>query len=179
MFWTLPVAVKAQVPSQPFKRAQLGLFQGKTKQYGNNVPHSKHKTRRTWLPNIQRKRFFSEALNENIRTKVTTRALKTIKKHKGIDNYVLNTSSATLGWEGMRIRLMVKEGLKNPRSPEGSPKEDASARIARRLEEQKIQAATKAREAEITRVLRNRPPTLDTAREATKQALEALGPSAR
>jgi ribosomal protein L28 len=66
--------------SQPFKRAEFGLFGGKSKQYGNNVPFSKHKTRRTWLPNVQRKRLPSEVLGEKLRVKVTTRALRTIKK---------------------------------------------------------------------------------------------------
>ena len=50
------------------------------KQYGNNVPFSKHKTRRTWLPNVQQKRVQSEALGEAVRLKLTTRALRTIKK---------------------------------------------------------------------------------------------------
>jgi len=68
------------VVSQPFKRSQGGLFQGKTKQYGNNVPFSKHKTRRTWLPNVQQKRLPSEIMGDMVRVKVTTRALKTIKK---------------------------------------------------------------------------------------------------
>ncbi|KAJ4491172.1 hypothetical protein C8J55DRAFT_421558 [Lentinula edodes] len=180
MFWTFPVAsVKAQLVSQPFKRSQLGLFQGKTKQYGNNVPHSKHKTRRTWLPNIQRKRFFSEALNENVRVKVTTRALKTIKKHNGIDNYVHNMPSKTLGWEGMRIRQMVKSALKDPRMPAGLSEEEANTWIAKRTEEVEIQTATEARREEIARILRNKLPNLTTARKATEQALKALGPSAR
>ncbi|GAW08496.1 mitochondrial 50S ribosomal protein L28-like protein [Lentinula edodes] len=180
MFWTFPVAsVKAQLVSQPFKRSQLGLFQGKTKQYGNNVPHSKHKTRRTWLPNIQRKRFFSEALNENVRVKVTTRALKTIKKHHGIDNYVHNMPSKTLGWEGMRIRQMVKSAMKDPRMPAGLSEEEANAWIAKRTEELEIQTATEARREEIARILRNKLPNLTTARKATEQAIKALGPSAR
>lgn len=68
------------VTSQPFKRSQFGLFQGKTKQYGNSVPFSLHKTRRTWLPNVQRKRLFSETLQSHVQVKVTTSALKTIKK---------------------------------------------------------------------------------------------------
>jgi large subunit ribosomal protein L28 len=68
------------VTSQPFKRAQFGLSQGKTKQYGNNVPFSLHKTRRSWLPNVQRKRLFSETLQSHVRVKLTTAALKTIKK---------------------------------------------------------------------------------------------------
>lgn len=75
-----PTSSVWSIVSQPFKRSQLGLFQGKTKQYGNNVPFSKHKTRRTWLPNVQRKRLFSQALEEDVRVKLTTRALRTIKK---------------------------------------------------------------------------------------------------
>ena len=66
--------------STPFKRSQLGLFHGKTRQSGNNVPFSKHKTKRTWLPNVQQKRLHSDALGENLKLKLTTRALKTIKK---------------------------------------------------------------------------------------------------
>lgn len=75
-----PSKVLWDVVSQPFKRSQGGLFQGKTKQYGNNVPFSKHKTRRTWLPNVQQKRLPSETMGDMVRVKLTTRALKTIKK---------------------------------------------------------------------------------------------------
>ena len=66
--------------STPFKRSQLGLFHGKMRQSGNNVPFSKHKTKRTWLPNVQQKRLHSDVLGENVKLKLTTRALKTIKK---------------------------------------------------------------------------------------------------
>lgn len=74
------LACLSEVISQPFKRSQSGLFHGKTKQYGNNVPFSKHKTRRTWLPNVQRKRISSETLGTTFKLKVTTRALRTIDK---------------------------------------------------------------------------------------------------
>jgi ribosomal protein L28 len=79
MFPSFPSSFAAAL-SQPFKRAQLGLFHGKTKQYGNSVPFSKKKTRRSWLPNIQSKRLFSDALGQMVRVKLTTRALKTIRK---------------------------------------------------------------------------------------------------
>lgn len=81
------------------------------KQYGNNVPFSKRKTRRSWLPNVHSKRLFSDALQDFVKVKVSTRALKTIKKHGGIDQYVLKTKPDLLGWEGMRIRVMVRERL--------------------------------------------------------------------
>ena len=77
MFPSIPLFA---VVSAPFKRSQMGLFQGKMKQYGNNVPNSKHKTRRTWLPNVHNQRLYSDALQQFVRLKVTARALKTIKK---------------------------------------------------------------------------------------------------
>ncbi|KAI0752471.1 hypothetical protein C8Q80DRAFT_455616 [Daedaleopsis nitida] len=99
------------VVSTPFKRSQLGLFQGKTKLYGNSVPNSKHKTRRTWLPNIHSKRLFSDSLQQFIRVKLTARALKTVKKHGSLDNYLLKTKADLLGWEGMRLRVMVRDKM--------------------------------------------------------------------
>ncbi|KAJ7118806.1 hypothetical protein C8R44DRAFT_707017 [Mycena epipterygia] len=103
------VPSEVAVTSQPFKRSQFGLFQGKTKQYGNNVPFSLHKTRRTWLPNVQRKRLFSETLQSHVQVKVTTSALKTIKKKGGIDNYVMQTGADLLGWKGMQIRVKIRD----------------------------------------------------------------------
>jgi large subunit ribosomal protein L28 len=128
----LPTTALLESLSLPFKRAQLGLFHGKSKQYGNNVPFSKKKTRRTWLPNIQNKRLESAALGRLVEVKLTTRALRTIKKasrtrfpqrkaaqdssctftqHGGLDNYVLKTKAELLGWEGMRIRLLVRAAM--------------------------------------------------------------------
>ncbi|KAH9046604.1 hypothetical protein EDB84DRAFT_1465572 [Lactarius hengduanensis] len=129
MFPSLPSLAAAL--SQPFKRSQLGLFHGKTKQYGNNVPFSKKKTRRSWLPNIQTKRFFSDALGEKVRVKLSMRALKTIRKHGGIDQYVLNTKADLLGWEGMRLRVAVREAqerntLEASTSPSAAPTHGAS-----------------------------------------------------
>ncbi|CAA7263292.1 unnamed protein product [Cyclocybe aegerita] len=95
--------------SQPFKRSQFGLFQGKMKQAGNNVPFSKHKTRRTWLPNVQRKRVPSEILGGNVRVKLTTRALKTIHKKGGLDNYLKTTAPELLGLGGMKLRTQMRE----------------------------------------------------------------------
>ncbi|EKM83129.1 hypothetical protein AGABI1DRAFT_69323 [Agaricus bisporus var. burnettii JB137-S8] len=103
------LACLSEVISQPFKRSQSGLFHGKTKQYGNNVPFSKHKTRRTWLPNVQRKRISSETLGTTFKLKVTTRALRTIDKYGGLDKYLQRTRADMLGQEGIRLRLMIRD----------------------------------------------------------------------
>ncbi|EJD43651.1 hypothetical protein AURDEDRAFT_17748, partial [Auricularia subglabra TFB-10046 SS5] len=91
-----------------FKRAQLGAI----KQYGNNVPHSKHKTRRTWLPNIQTKRLYSLTLDQWIKLSLTTRALRCIDKVGGLDEYIMKTRAGLLGWEGMRLRVQLRDHLK-------------------------------------------------------------------
>jgi large subunit ribosomal protein L28 len=54
---------------------------------GNHVSHSNHKTKRRFLPNLQKKRFFVPELNEWIELKVSTSAMRTIDK-KGIYVYL-------------------------------------------------------------------------------------------
>ncbi|EIW53166.1 mitochondrial 54S ribosomal protein YmL24/YmL14 [Trametes versicolor FP-101664 SS1] len=114
MFPSIPLFAAV---STPFKRSQLGLFQGKMKQYGNSVPNSKHKTRRSWLPNVHNQRLFSDTLGRFIKIKVAARALKTIKKHGNIDKYLLATKPDLLGWEGMRLRVLIRERQGVPAEP--------------------------------------------------------------
>ncbi|KAF9256315.1 hypothetical protein L218DRAFT_966456 [Marasmius fiardii PR-910] len=177
MFVTLPT-LKVTPISQPFKRSQLGLFQGKSKHYGNNVPFSKHKTRRTWLPNVQRKRLPSEALGRDVRVKLTTRALKTIKKHGGIDNYLLQTRHEILGFEGLRLRLLVREAQKNSLPPAGETPEERVVREAQELVARKRQKAASDRAEELKNVVEMKEPTLETARAMRQEAVKALGGSA-
>lgn len=60
---------------------------GKRPMVGNHVSHSNHKTKRRFLPNLQKKRFFVPELNEWIELKVSTSAMRTIDK-KGIYSYL-------------------------------------------------------------------------------------------
>jgi large subunit ribosomal protein L28 len=50
---------------------------------GNNVSHSKRRTKRKFLPNLISKRFFIPEENDYITLKISTSALRTINK-KGI-----------------------------------------------------------------------------------------------
>ncbi|KAF8635692.1 hypothetical protein AX15_000317 [Amanita polypyramis BW_CC] len=164
--------------SVPFKRSQLGLFHGKTKQYGNNVPFSMKKTRRTWLPNVQRKRVQSETLGKMIRLKLTARALRSIKKAGGLDGYVTNTRHELLGLEGMRLRLAIreqarknaevarlKETVELSQSPEG----------LEILEQRKNEELLREQRATLKQIQKGVGPTLGFARSAREQAAKALG----
>jgi large subunit ribosomal protein L28 len=51
---------------------------------GNNVSHANNKTKRRFLPNLQRRRFWVESENRWISLRLTNAALRTIDKN-GID----------------------------------------------------------------------------------------------
>ncbi len=53
---------------------------GKRPITGNNVSHSNAKTKRRFLPNIQKKRFFIPELDRWETLKVSTKAIKIINK---------------------------------------------------------------------------------------------------
>ena len=71
------------------KRAQEGLFHGKDVQFGRSISHSGVRSLRRWNPNVISKRVWSDALDNWVRFKMTTRALKEIDNSGGIDNYLL------------------------------------------------------------------------------------------
>ncbi|KAK9831689.1 hypothetical protein WJX74_006275 [Apatococcus lobatus] len=74
-------------------RAKRGLFAGKHIRFGNNVSEDGgNKTRRSWKPNVQRKKLYSDALQTMVSLKVTTHALRCIDKAGGLDNYILQSS---------------------------------------------------------------------------------------
>ena len=60
---------------------------GKRPISGNNVSHSNRKTRRRFLPNLHKKRFFVPETGEWITLKVSSNAIRTINKH-GLYAYV-------------------------------------------------------------------------------------------
>ncbi len=57
---------------------------GKRPVTGNNVSHANNKTRRRFLPNLHRKRFWVETENRWVSLRVSSKGLRIIDK-KGID----------------------------------------------------------------------------------------------
>jgi len=48
---------------------------------GNTISHAHNKTKRRFLPNLQKKRIWVKELNRYVTVKVTTKALRTIAKN--------------------------------------------------------------------------------------------------
>jgi large subunit ribosomal protein L28 len=53
---------------------------GKRPITGNHVSHSNRKTKRRFLPNLQKKRFYIPELDRWVTLKITTKALRTINR---------------------------------------------------------------------------------------------------
>jgi len=64
--------------------ARVCQVTGKAPMVGNNVSHANNRTKRRFLPNLQRRRFWVETENRWISLRLTTNALRTIDKN-GID----------------------------------------------------------------------------------------------
>ena len=70
------------------KMSRVCQLTGKRPIVGNNVSHANNKTKRRFLPNLQKKRFFIPELNKTVTLKVSTSAMRTINK-LGIYEYLL------------------------------------------------------------------------------------------
>jgi large subunit ribosomal protein L28 len=104
-------------PSQWYKQQDSGLYGGATIRFGNKISKGRNegKTRRSWKPNVRRKNIESEALGEELNIKVTRRALRSIKKADGLDNYLLSdrpTRLKELGPFGWNLRYQVMNSPK-------------------------------------------------------------------
>ncbi|UCF38700.1 MAG: 50S ribosomal protein L28 [Acidobacteriota bacterium] len=60
---------------------------GKGPLAGNRVSHSNRKTKRRQLPNLQKKRIYIPEMDQWVRIRLSTRALRSITK-KGLLNYL-------------------------------------------------------------------------------------------
>lgn len=78
---------------------------------GNNVSHAMNHTRRRFLPNLQSTRLMSDALNEQVRLRLTTRAIRTIEKAGGLDAFLLKTPNRKLPEEAQRLKKRISRRL--------------------------------------------------------------------
>lgn len=97
----------------------------------------------------------SDALGRDLKVKLTTRALKSINKHGGVDNYLLRTKPDLLGMEGMRLRILVRERLDVKRAEdEALAQAQAKIQLEKEMKEVKQKRRAQAAHARKTREVR-------------------------
>jgi large subunit ribosomal protein L28 len=79
---------------------------GKAVLTGNNVSHANNKTRRRFLPNLVNVTLQSEALNQNVRLRISANALRSVEHRGGLDAFLLKAKTDELS---QRARLLKKQ----------------------------------------------------------------------
>ncbi len=82
---------------------------GKGVQTGNNVSHAHNKTRRRFLPNLQRLSVYSDGLARMVRLRVATSALRTIEHAGGFDAFLLASRDADLTPKLRRLKHLIQK----------------------------------------------------------------------
>lgn len=80
---------------------------GKGVQTGNNVSHSQRKTRRRFLPNLHATALLSDALNEPVRLRVTSHALRSVDHMGGLDAFLKKARDEQLSPRARRVKKKV------------------------------------------------------------------------
>jgi large subunit ribosomal protein L28 len=79
---------------------------GKSVMTGNNVSHANNKTKRRFLPNLVKVTLISEALNRNVRLRISANALRSVEHRGGLDAFLAKAGEAELS---ERARLLKKQ----------------------------------------------------------------------
>ena len=82
---------------------------GKGVQVGHNVSHANNKTKRRFLPNLQRTSLLSDALGARVRLRLSTRAIRTIERNGGLDAFLRDRSATELPVEARRIKRQIEK----------------------------------------------------------------------
>jgi ribosomal protein L28 len=99
---------------------------------GNNVSHSKRKTRRTFLPNVFKRSLYSELCDRKLGPlHISASGLRDIDKCGGLDNYCIYNPYKRTIWEGnikkirdKIVQMKKKKAWKESQGVEWDPKVD-------------------------------------------------------
>ena len=70
---------------------------GKSVMTGNNVSKANNRTRRRFLPNLQKSSMHSSTLGKTLQFRVAASTIRTVEKKGGIDSYLLGSSKSING----------------------------------------------------------------------------------
>lgn len=80
---------------------------GKGVMTGNNVSHANNKTRRRFLPNLNKVSLTSETLGRSFSFKVAASTLRTVDHRGGLDQYLMKTRDDDLSPAALRVKKEI------------------------------------------------------------------------
>lgn len=87
---------------------------GKSPVVKNLVSHSNIKTKSIAMPNVQRKRIFSRALNEMVRLYVAASAIRDMEHTGGFDHFIMNQPNEVLSKRAMVVKTKIRRKMSKP-----------------------------------------------------------------
>ena len=76
-------------------------------QFGNRRSHAENKTRRCFLPNLQRIDLWSDTLKYSVRMKISMSALRNIERAGGLDSYLEKRKDRDLPMKALHIKRKI------------------------------------------------------------------------
>ncbi len=84
---------------------------GKGVLVGHKVSHSNIKTKRRFLPNLVNVTIQSEALQQDVRLRISTNALKSVDHNGGLDAFLLKARDGALSSRALLLKKKIKKKL--------------------------------------------------------------------
>ena len=119
------IMVQSQAPETDFKMLKKFLLSKKSLPFDLKI-HSTHAVIKldiknkelvtglikNTFPNLQKISFNSDLLKQSIKLKVTTKSIRTIEHHGGIDNFILSIQKSKLSGKLLKLHKTLKKSKK-------------------------------------------------------------------
>ena len=79
---------------------------------GNNVSHSKRRTRRKFRPNLCNVTLASDALSQSFKFRITAAALRSVDHNGGLDTFLNKCKDENLSESALKIKKTIRKKLK-------------------------------------------------------------------
>ena len=86
---------------------------GKSVMTGNNVSKANNRTRRRFLPNLQKSSMHSSILGKTLQFRVAASTIRTVEKNGGIDSYLLSIKKTSLSLKAQKFRQEIIKAKEN------------------------------------------------------------------
>ena len=84
---------------------------GKGVMTGNTVSHALNRTRRRFLPNLLNVTLISDALNRNVKLRISASALRSVEHRGGLDAFLLKANDDELSVNAQGIKKEIRAAL--------------------------------------------------------------------
>jgi large subunit ribosomal protein L28 len=82
---------------------------GKSGQVGHKVSHSNRKTKKVFRPNLVSVTLRSDALNKDVKLRISANALRTVEHRGGLDAFLAKADSAELSRDALAVKKALEK----------------------------------------------------------------------